>query len=97
MRGVRDSNLTDSVQVVAIFSKNSWQPFRAQFRGKTQSLNALHPDFVFYARRTGLEPATSAVTGQCSIQLNYRRIFILYRNNVINHVINDVISIMCRE
>ena len=27
---------------------------------------------VFYADRTGLEPATSAVTGRCSNQLNYR-------------------------
>ena len=27
---------------------------------------------VFLAGRTGLEPATSGVTGQCSNQLNYR-------------------------
>ena len=33
------------------------------------------------AGRTGLEPATSAVTGQCSNQLNYRPKFYLFHYN----------------
>lgn len=32
------------------------------------------------SRETGLEPATSAVTGQCSNQLNYSRIGAIGRN-----------------
>lgn len=34
------------------------------------------------ARETGLEPATSAVTGQCSNQLNYsRKLRVIYGRN----------------
>ena len=40
-----------------------------KYRFKTKSLEFLRS---FQADRTGLEPATSAVTGQHSNQLNYR-------------------------
>ena len=37
---------------------------------------------LFFADRTGLEPATSAVTGRCSNQLNYRSKIRLFRQPV---------------
>ena len=36
--------------------------------------------FVKNSRETGLEPATSAVTGRCSNQLNYSRVGVFGRN-----------------
>jgi hypothetical protein len=39
-----------------------------------QGINLFKPKSLTFADRTGLEPATSAVTGRHSNQLNYRSV-----------------------
>ena len=72
MRGRRDLNLTDSVQVVDILAKISGNLFKSRPCVNHKSLNAMHPDSVIYARSTGFEPAISSVTGRRVHQVTLR-------------------------
>src|SRR3989339_1372367 len=55
----------------------------------------------FFAGRTGLEPATSAVTGRCSNQLNYRPIKIYFKRlnffNLFNFFLSRLIFALARS
>ena len=56
-------------------------PFPFESRVQTQQIQktSVSGGLLYLAGRTGLEPATSAVTGQCSNQLNYRPRLIVER------------------
>src|SRR5699024_4573345 len=77
---------------VPAFSHFATPPFLSKWWLETES-NRRHKDFqsfalptelsslIYMAIRTGLEPATSSVTGWHSNQLNYRTVF----TNIYNH------------
>ena len=62
---------------------------KACFHTKNRLLNDL---VVKPADRTGLEPATSAVTGRHSNQLNYRSVFL--KQNLIRFGIANIVSLI---